>query len=212
MKRLQPGDLVPQGWNRVIDPRHWASMTRMHEATHVTASEALGIPVESVWANVDPTVRHGGQYRTVAGDSQLQTVVYLIGAEGGAQELRDCGYDEDLAHNSVLILGGSDMDKASAVIREAGAHGYRLDGARAQADALALLHSPGFKDTAHSVADALACRGDRLTGADVRAAIGDWQLDGSVWVRSYVDLDLPADRLEPAINPAPDIDMEEMEL
>ena len=31
-------------------------------------------------------------------------------------------------------------------------------------------------------------RGDRLTGADVRAALGSYTLDGSVWVPTTVDL------------------------
>jgi hypothetical protein len=181
---------TPAPWHHAISPDDWAAMVRMHESAHVVASEALGIPVVDVWANVDRDVAHGGQYRNVSADSQLQSVVYLIGASAGAQELWDRGYPEELATHS-LTLGSNDRAKVEGVIAEAAAAGYRLDGDRAMHDALVMLHSPGFHDTAQNVADALKDRGDQLTGADVRAAIGSWELDGSLWVPATNELPPP---------------------
>ncbi|MGK4586080.1 hypothetical protein [Kitasatospora sp. HPMI-4] len=175
-------------WHHAIDPADWAAMTRMHESSHVVASEALGIPVVDVWANPDRDVALGGQYRNSAADSQLQSVVYLIGAEGGAQELREAGYPEDLVEFSVEALGFNDRAIVEQVITDSAAQGYRLDGQRAQHDAVAILHSEGFIDTARNVAQALADQGDRLTGADVRAAMGGWELDGDLWVPAWNQL------------------------
>ncbi|MGW6605146.1 hypothetical protein [Streptomyces sp. NPDC055036] len=191
-------------WHHTIDPRDWAAMTRQHESTHVAASEALGIPVTQMWANPDINVAHGGNYTNGAGDSQHQSVVYLIGAEGGAEELRDRGYDDDIVHQSVMSLGYSDRQKTHDVIAQAGAAGYVLDGRRAYDDALAILHSPGFKDVAHNVAQALEDQGDRLTGADVRAAMRGFQLDNSLWVPAWNQLDKePHHATEtPALQPA----------
>lgn len=207
-------------WHAFVHPRDWAAMTRMHESSHVTASEALGIPVRDVWANVDPHVAHGGQYRNDPGDSQLQSVVYLIGAEGGAKELRERGYGDRLAHMSTLALGHSDREIVrNVVIPEAAAGGYRLDPDIAYDNALRLLDSPGFSDAAHNVAQALADRGDSLTGADVRAAMGDFQLDNSLWVPTSAELNpRPLDRPGPAPpvpapvpaqSPEPDFDLDD---
>jgi hypothetical protein len=193
--------MIPRnGWERAIHPRDWAAMTRMHESSHVTASEALDIPVTDVWVNTDRNVAHGGQYRNGAGDAQLQSVVYLIGAEGGAQELRERGYDERLAHGSTLACGYADREIVrNVVIPQAAAAGYRLDPDIAYDNALQILHSPGFQDASHNVAQALADRGDRLTGADVRAAMGGFQLDGSLWLPTSAELNSP-DR-EPGFEP-----------
>lgn len=179
-------------WNKDIDPRDWAAMTRTHEAAHVVASEALGIPVVDVWADVDPTVETGGRYRNGSGDSQLQCVVYNIGSYAGAEELWQRGYPEELAHFSKVVTGRGDRTTVAQVIAEAAENGYRLDVERAQRDALAILDSPGFFDTVHNVAQALQDQGDRLTGADVRAAIGTWQLDRDLWVPSTSQLPQPA--------------------
>lgn len=177
-----------QPWHYAIDPADWAAMTRMHESTHVAASEALGIPVTDVWVNPDRDVAHGGQYNNGPADSQLQTVVYLIGAEGGAQELRSRGYDEDLVRESVVRLGSSDRQIVRQVTAEAGAAGYQLDGDRAHHDALNVLHSRSFQDAARNVAQALEDRGDRLTGDDVRAAMGSYQLDNDLFVPAWHQL------------------------
>lgn len=192
------------GWMRCIHPADWAAMTRMHESSHVTASEALGIPVRDVWANVDPLAAHGGQYRTEPGDAQQQAVVYLIGAEGGARELRERGYDDQLAHVTTLALGHSDREIVrTTVLPEAAAQGYRLDADLAYDNALQLLETEGFTDAAHNVAQALADRGDCLTGADVRAAMRGFQLDGSLWIPTSSDLNpRPLERQSPA-PPAP---------
>ncbi|MFD5565544.1 hypothetical protein [Kitasatospora griseola] len=169
-------------WVYAISPQDWAEMTRMHEGAHVAASEALGIPVVDVWANPDQAVAHGGQYNNSAGDSQLQCVVYAIGAFGGGQALHEAGYSEDLVEHSITALGYSDRVKTEKVAAEAAEQGFQLDLRRAHHDALAVLFSAGFLDVTRSVAQALADQGDKLTGADVRAAMGDWQLDRNVWV------------------------------
>ncbi|MFJ2406644.1 hypothetical protein ACIOUE_35695 [Streptomyces xanthochromogenes] len=176
-------------WNRVIAPQDWAAMTRMHESTHVTASEALGIPVSEVWANTDPNIAHGGHYRNGPGDSQMQSVVYLIGAEGGARELRDRGYDDALAHTTVLACGHNDREIVrNLVVPQAAAGGWRVDPDLAYDSALQLLYNAGFQDAAHNVAQAMADQGDRLTGADVRAAIGSYQLSDALWLPTSPEL------------------------
>ncbi|KAB7833555.1 hypothetical protein [Streptomyces mobaraensis] len=196
--------MTAPGWNSVIAPQDWAAMTRMHESTHVTASEALGIPVTDVWANVDPAVAHGGQYRNGPGDSQLQSVVYLIGAEGGARELRERGYDDALAHTSVLAGGHTDREIVrTVVVPEAAAGGWRVDADLAYDSALQVLGSDGFLDTARTVAQAMADRGDRLTGADVRAAVGSYQLSGDLWLPTSYELTLAEREREPAHSPGP---------
>lgn len=202
-------------WQHFVHPRDWAAMTRMHESSHVTASEALGIPVRDVWTNPDPRVAHGGQYRNGLGDSQLQSVVSLIGAEGGAKELRERGYSDRLAHMSTLALGHSDREITRNVAIESAAKGYRLDLDIAYDNALRVLHSPGFSDAAHNVAQALADRGDSLTGTDVRAAMGDFHLDQSLWIPTSGELNPrpiepsgPAPpRPEPDLNDDFDIDI-----
>lgn len=175
-------------WCDQVAPSDWAAMTRLHESAHVTASEALGIPVVDVWANPDPAVAHGGQYRNGAGDSQLQSVVYLIGAEGGARELRDRGYDETIAHSCILATGSVDREIVRDVVQQARAAGWSMDPDLAYDNALQLLDAPGFSDAAHTVAQAMADQGDQLTGADVRAAIGSFRLDGSLWIPTSTEL------------------------
>lgn len=188
---MGPMDLLQPGWHMVIDPRDWAQATRMHESTHVTASEALGIPVIDVWANVDPHVAHGGQYRNGLGDSQHQATVYAIGSEGGAHELRERGYPDALAHAFTLACGAADRQMAADLIPDAAAQGYRVDADLAYDVGLQILHSPGFVDTARAVADAMADRGDLLTGADVRAAMGDFELDQGLWLPTSPDITTP---------------------
>ncbi|MGD6757303.1 hypothetical protein [Streptomyces sp. BH105] len=179
-------------WQSAIHPRDWAAMTRLHESSHVAASEALGIEVNDVWANVDPRVAHGGQYNNGLGDSQLQAVVQLIGAEGGAKELRERGYGDDIAHTSTILTGASDRERARAIQATAAQHGYRIDTDLAYYNALQILDAPGFSDASHNVAEALADRGDRLTGADVRAAIGSFQLDrDGLWIPTASELSPP---------------------
>ncbi|MEV7123763.1 hypothetical protein, partial [Kitasatospora griseola] len=172
-------------WQHAITPADWAQMTRLHESAHVVASEALGIPVIDVWANVDRDVAHGGQYRNSTGDSQLQAVVYLIGAEGGSRHLREAGYPEGLVHHALGAIGAADRGHAYRAAQEAAVQGYPLDLACALQDARTLLHADGFLATARRVAQVLADRGDRLTGADVRAAIGTWHLRPDTVVRSW---------------------------
>ncbi|PJN21155.1 hypothetical protein [Kitasatospora sp. CB02891] len=175
-------------WVYAIHPQDWAEMARMHEGAHVAASEALGIPVVDVWVNPNQAVAEGGQYNNGPGDSQLQCVVYAIGAEGGAQHLREAGYPEDLVEFSVKALGYSDRVITERVAAEAADQGFQLDLRRAQSDALSVLYSDGFLGAARSVAQALADQGDRLTGADVRAAMGGWQLDRNLWVPASYEL------------------------
>lgn len=192
------------GWNSAVAPQDWAAMTRMHESTHVTASEALGIPVTDMWADVDPAVAHGGRYRNGPGDSQLQSVVYLIGAEGGARELRERGYDDTLAHTSVLACGHNDREIVrTVVVPEAAAGGWRVDADVAYDSALQVLDSRGFLDAARTVAQAMADQGDRLTGADVRSAIGSYQLSGDLWLPTSYELTLAEREQEADRSPGP---------
>ncbi|MEU3084076.1 hypothetical protein ABZ697_27655 [Streptomyces albidoflavus] len=174
---------------RGIDRADWAAMVRMHESAHVTASEALGIPVVDVWANVSPAVAHGGQFRNGPGDSQHQSVVFYIGAEGGAEELRRRGYSPETALTSIDLLGYSDREIVrTEVVAPAAEQGWRIDPEWAHEDAQKVLASPGFWDTAQNVAEAMSDRGDRLTGADVRAAMGSYQLSSDLWIPTSTDI------------------------
>ncbi|WP_043369076.1 hypothetical protein, partial [Streptomyces griseus] len=113
--------------------------------------------------NVDRDVAHGGHYRNGPGDSQLQSVVYLIGAEGGAQELRDRGYDDGIAHTTAVVCGHSDREKVRQIVPQAAAGGWRVDADIAYDNALQVLASDGFLDVSRNVAQAMADQGDRLT-------------------------------------------------
>lgn len=178
-------------WLESIERPDWAAATRMHESSHVTASEALGMRISGVWANPDRDVAHGGQFKQEpAGvDGQRLAVVYAIGPEGGAKELRDRGYDDPTAHLFSVATGRNDRDEiVHRITSESTKFGLRIDGDLAHDTAVQMLASPGFQDAAHNVAEALADQGDRLTGADIRAAMGSFQLDQDLWVPTSYEL------------------------
>lgn len=174
MRRFEPGysgDIA--GWMKGhVSPEDWAAQTRMHEGAHAALSEALGIPIEYVQADpsMDPTT--GSRYRNGPGPVDLQAAVYLVGAPAGAQELRDRGYDdEDLLYNTETIGGHLDRGKVWDMIDQ----GLPVDGDAIQRKVWDIVRQPDFKDAAHNVAQALADRGDRLTHADVVAALGSYR-------------------------------------
>ncbi|MCU4750294.1 hypothetical protein [Streptomyces sp. G-5] len=185
MDRIRPGVSVGFDWWRpYIAPDHYMAANRRHEAAHAVISEALRQPVLEVRAGFQEATNTMG-FVHAAPDvvpPQAQAVISLVGAPTEVRHLRQLGYDEEpnLLENIDAMAGSNDRGNVwHRIVR-----GEAIDVRRATATAhsLALTHS-GLDQAISNVAQALQDRGDRLTGADVRAAMRGFELGpDDLWV------------------------------
>jgi hypothetical protein len=194
VRRINPGDrldgLPTPWWAGEVSPRDRAHATRMHEAAHAVAYEALWIPVKTLDANSQvlppdhPLAKDvpevGGIVETEPGNAQLVTIASLLGAPAEEQAMRELGYDDpDLLHNVMWIGGSGDRLLVNRILDA----GHAVDVDRAYEDGLALLQEHHFDQTVRNVAEALQTHGDRLTGYELRKVIGeDLPVERAIWV------------------------------
>ncbi|MEU0236758.1 hypothetical protein ABZ234_03640 [Nocardiopsis sp. NPDC006198] len=151
-----------------ITDEDWATTRAVHEAAHAVIGMIVGLTLKEVWVETGRRATVGGEARFEPGVPQALAVHLMAGPMAQAKAVAERGYDP-LVQASVESLAGQG-DHATINTRLAEGHVIWLS--QAQRDAQALLDSPEVWQAICSASRALANK-ERLSGADVRALIGE---------------------------------------